>query len=71
MWRAPRPRRRQAARAWTAAGSSAELLVGIAGPWFDGGFPEDVPLAEQLPSQEVVPAGFTETSRQEESVPGS
>lgn len=54
-----------------AAGSPAELLVGIAGPWFDGGFADDAPLTEQLPSQDVVPAGFTETSRQEETVPGS
>ncbi len=42
-----------------------DVLLGIATPWFADGPDQDAALIDQLPGADDVPAGFTETDRQE------
>lgn len=42
-----------------------DVLLGIATPWFADGPDQDVALIDQLPGADDVPAGYTETDRQE------
>ena len=47
------------------AEAPVDILLGIATPWFADGPDQDAPLIDQLPGADVVPAGFTETDREE------
>ena len=47
------------------AGEPIDVLLGIATPWFADGPDIDAALIDQLPGADDVPAGFTETDRQE------
>lgn len=42
-----------------------DVLLGIATPWFADGIDRDAALIDQLPGADDVPAGFTESGRQE------
>ena len=44
---------------------SADVLLGIAIPWFADGIDRDAELIDQLPTIDDLPAGYTEADRQE------